>query len=377
MFLYRGWAERFNIMLANSLGADLAALFFSIDGLDPKSMGFIGKMIPFGTNETRLWKGFRQIYLKYRVLFHTRFLSDYDTVIFSNDSLSAIRNARKDARKIYYAHSLPRYLFEEREFYYQKVPFFLRPIYVLIRAIFEIMYRHELGQVDQIYTNSTNLQMAIKTYLGRESEIIHPPVDTKAFIPTPHPNLTITKTPHPNPLLEGEGVMGENYYISFSKLSSLKRVARTVEAFRDMPDTKLLVIYGKNDPQKDEIIKIAEWCPNITFLTLSNNNDLPQYISAALATIFIAQNEDFGMVALESMACGVPVIGVDEWGIKETVIHQKTGFLISKEATKIELIEAVRHLDRETALTMKDDCIKRAHEFSLENFETIVKEKFL
>ena len=57
----------------------------------------------------------------------------------------------------------------------------------------------------------------------------------------------------PTPLSQG----GDNYYISFSKLSSLKRVARTVEAFREMPDRKLLVIYGENDPQKDEIMALA------------------------------------------------------------------------------------------------------------------------
>jgi glycosyltransferase involved in cell wall biosynthesis len=83
------------------------------------------------------------------------------------------------------------------------------------------------------------------------------------------------------------------------------------------------------------------------------------------------------MVALESMSCGVPVIGVDEWGIRETVIDGKTGILISSDATKEELIQAVQKLDIETALTMKDACIERAREFSLESFEKIVREKFL
>lgn len=77
-------------MLAKSLGADIAALFFNPEGLDPRSMGFTGNLISFGQNRYR--KGLRQIYLKYRLLFHTEFLAEYDAVIFSNDSLSAIRN---------------------------------------------------------------------------------------------------------------------------------------------------------------------------------------------------------------------------------------------------------------------------------------------
>lgn len=267
-------------MLARALGADLAALFFSTNGLEPKSMGFSGKLIPFGENKYH--GGVRQIYLKWRVLFYTKFLREYDTVIFSNDSLSAIRNVRAGAKKIYYAHSIPRYLFDQRQFYYQKVPLLLRPIYVLIRALFEHMYRYELSQVDEIYVNSTNLQVAMKQWLGRESHILHPPVDMTTFAPREEKS---------------------DYYISFSKLSSLKRVSRAVEAFREMPDKKLLVIYGQNDPQKEEIMNMANGYPNITFLTLADNNELPKYVARAIATIFIARNEDFGMVALESMSC--------------------------------------------------------------------------
>lgn len=50
MFLYRGGAERFNIMFARAIGADLAALFFSPESLKPETMGFTGKIIPFGRN---------------------------------------------------------------------------------------------------------------------------------------------------------------------------------------------------------------------------------------------------------------------------------------------------------------------------------------
>ena len=126
--------------------------------------------------------------------------------------------------------------------------------------------------VDEIYVNSTNLQVAMKQYLGRESQILHPPVDMDVFVPTKEK---------------------EDYYISFSKLSTLKRVNRTIEAFREMPDKKLLVIYGQNDPQKEEIMAMAMGYSNITFLTLDDNNELPRYIGRAIATIFIAKNEDF------------------------------------------------------------------------------------
>lgn len=83
------------------------------------------------------------------------------------------------------------------------------------------------------------------------------------------------------------------------------------------------------------------------------------------------------MVALESMACGVPVIGVDEGGIRETVIDGQTGVLLSAEARKEELIGAVDELTRERAQSMQDACIRRAEQFSLGAFEERVREKFL
>lgn len=54
-------------------------------------------------------------------------------------------------------------------------------------------------------------------------------------------------------------------------------------------------------------------------------------IAGAIATICVSKNEDFGMVAIESMSCGVPVIAVDEGGYRETMVAGETGYLIPPE----------------------------------------------
>ena len=79
-----------------------------------------------------------------------------------------------------------------------------------------------------------------------------------------------------------------------------------------MPEKNIIILYGKNDSQKDEYMKLGAGYPNIIFLELSDNNHLPLMISGAIASICVSEHEDFGMVAIESMACGVPVIAVDE-----------------------------------------------------------------
>lgn len=96
------------------------------------------------------------------------------------------------------------------------------------------------------------------------------------------------------------------------------------------------------------------------------------------------------MVAIESMACGVPVIAVDEGGYRETMLDGKTGRLVHsaqytvhsmetmEQRKKIEtaLTEIVRNTKTEEWEAMKEDCIARASEFSIEKFKQQLKSYF-
>lgn len=97
-----------------------------------------------------------------------------------------------------------------------------------------------------------------------------------------------------------------------------------VDAFLNMPDKKLIFTYGKNDPQKEEILSKIAQSPHITAIEAPEEGKLISLIQRAIATIYIPIDEDFGMSPIESMSCGVPVIGVDDGGLKETIIHEKT-----------------------------------------------------
>lgn len=71
---------------------------------------------------------------KFATKFKTGFLKGYDVVVFSGDTLSAVGNCKKEATKICYFHSIPRYLFDQKDLYLSKVPKFLRWPYLLVRA---------------------------------------------------------------------------------------------------------------------------------------------------------------------------------------------------------------------------------------------------
>lgn len=348
-FLYKwGW-ERLIMMMWKALNSNIASGFFDENSFDLRKNNFKWEMIEVSSPIFK--SGFRHIKLKLAFYFKTKFLKNYDNIIFSWDCTIAVRNARKDAKKIYYCHTPPRYLYDQYDRYIKKINPVLKPIYILLAKLFKYLYEKDLEKFDLILTNSKNTQSRIKKFLWKESEILYPPVDTDEF----------------------KYISQSDYYLSFARISEIKRVDRIVEAFKRMPDKKLIVIYWKNDPQKEEVFEIGKWCKNIKFITLEDNSKLKDYIWNSIATIYIPVDEDFWMSPVESMACGKPVLWTDEWGLKESIIHEKTWLLINPQAKIEDIMEAVKYLSPEKCLEMKKDCISRANDFGLAQFEEKLK----
>ncbi len=206
--------------------------------------------------------------------------------------------------------------------------------------------------MDLILTNSINTQKRIKRYLWYTSHVLYPPVDTKRFI----------------------SLWQKWYFLSFARLADAKRVDMIVEAFKKLPNEKLIVIYGKNDPQRDKIFDLAKESSNIELVTLEDNDLLYEYIGNARATIYIPIDEDFGMSPVESMSAGKPVLWVDDGWLKETVIHKQTWYLCPQDIHVEDIISGVKYLSIDKCESMKDYCVKRASEFWLEAFEKKLKE---
>ena len=344
-FLYKwGW-ERLILMMWKILKSDIASWFISSWSFDLRKQWFNWKIIEISTEIFAKW--FRHIKLKFSFLFKTKFLSVYDTVIFSWDCISAVRNCNKQSKKIYYCHTPPRYLYDLKELYLQKISIFLKPIFLLISYLFKKMYENDIKKMDLILTNSENSQKRIKEFLWIESKVLYPPVDIKEF----------------------KFISMSDYYLSFARLSDAKRVDKIVEAFKLLPEKKIIIIYWENDPQKEKIFAIAKGFNNIKFVTLPWNIWFTKYIWNAIATIYIPIDEDFWMSPVESMSAWKPVIWVNDWGLKETIIHNKTWILINKEANIKELVEAINLLTTEKSIKMRKDCKKRAKDFSLDKFE--------
>jgi len=366
-FIYRWGAERLVLLMAKALNADIATAYFDPASFNLKDIGFTGKMniiMPLF-----FWKGLswlpkkigfvinnmlRHFGMKFFFTYNTKILQEYDIVIFSGDCLAGTRNIQKYAKSYYYCHTPPRYLFDQHDIYLAKVPKIVQWGYNRFVRWYQKLYLRDIARINTIFTNSTNTKNRLKIFTGYNSDIIYPPVDLSQFLPS-----------------ETRG----DYYYSWARLASIKRVDRIVEAFAGMPDKKLIFSYGKNDPDREKVLKLAKNHPNITTIKSPDDPELIKLISESIATIYIHIDEDFWMSPVESMACWVPVIGVNDGGLKESVIDKKTGILIWKEANVDKLRAAIQNLTLEKSLTMKWDCIEQAKKFWLEEFARQVKEK--
>lgn len=162
------------------------------------------------------------------------------------------------------------------------------------------MYEKNIKKFDHIFSNSKNVEKRLLDYTGMQSEIIYPPTDTHFFSPGE------SILPDNIPFMPGE------YFYSWARLSPPKRVDIIVDAFLEMPEKQLIISYGANDPMKEIILAKIEQSPNILAIEAPDDELLRSLIRGALASIYIPIDEDFGMSPVESMACGIPVIGVKE-----------------------------------------------------------------
>lgn len=163
------------------------------------------------------------------------------------------------------------------------------------------------------------------------------------------------------------------YYLSTARLTSKKRVEEIVRAFTYLPYKNLVVLYREEDTKKNLCMQIARGHENIFFKKIAYDSEIPPIIANSIATLSVAWEDDFALSAIESMACGIPIIGVDERGYREVITHGKTGTLLKKDFTEYEIIDAINLMTIEKATDMKEACIKKASEFSMEHFAQELK----
>lgn len=201
--------------------------------------------------------------------------------------------------------------------------------------------------VDVLVANSKFTAQRIWKYYRRESTVIYPPVDVESFQPCEKK---------------------EDYFLTVSRLVHYKQVELIIEAFRQLPEQRLVVI--GDGPLFDKLNQTKPG--NVELL---GRRDRPEVIAAmqkARALVYAAK-EDFGIVPVEAQACGTPVIAYGAGGALETVnplaSEYPTGVFFAEQTPGSVLDGIQEFLANEKSFSCKS-CRTNAEVFSVERFRT-------
>lgn len=280
-------------------------------------------------------------------------LRNYDLVISSSHAFAKGALTSAEQLHLSYVHSPMRYAWDLHHEYLADYGLDHGLKGWLARAMFHRLRRWDrqtANNVDLFIANSANVARRIWRTYRRRSIVLYPPVDTSRF------SLAPAK---------------DNYYLSVSRLVSYKRVDLLVQAFRLMPERRLLVI--GDGPELERLKALAG--ANIEFLGHQPDPVVADHLARARALVFAA-NEDFGITPVEAQAAGTPVIAYRSGGALETVIDARhdpggTGIFFD-EQTPTALAAAIRESENLLADISPATCRDHAQRFST----TVFHERF-
>ena len=271
-------------------------------------------------------------------------LSEYDLVISSSHAEAKGVITRPETLHICYCYTPVRYYWSGYHHYLENPRFgALNPIVKTIMPYMtnylRVWDRCAADRVDLFVAISRHVARRIKKYYRRDADVIYPPVNTAWLKPSP----TV-----------------DDYFLMVGRLIPYKRADIVVEAFNRLGLPLKIVGTGSEMEQLREMAG-----PNIEFLGRTPDRELGELYSRCLALLF-PQEEDFGIVPLEAMAAGRPVIAYGGGGALETVVEGKTGVFFDRQDAQ-SVVEAVRGFDpgrfeperaREQALKFDVDLFK-------------------
>lgn len=282
-------------------------------------------------------------------------LSGYDLIISSSHAVAKGVITGPGQLHICYCHTPVRYAWDLQHRYLKEsgldrgVKSALARLMLHYIRIWDVRTTHG---VDHFVTNSNYVGRRVRRIYGRDSTTIYPPVDTNYFTPS------------------GKR---QKYYLTASRMVPYKRMDLIVEAFRNLPDRKLIVI--GDGPERRKIEKLGG--PNVEFLGYQPDHVMKLHLQQAQAFIFAAE-EDFGILPVEAQACGTPVIAYGKGGALETVVDidnatgaDATGVLFYRQVPEAISSAIMRF---EAAHIAPAACRAWAETFSLAHFQSTMRE---
>ena len=275
-------------------------------------------------------------------------LDDYDVIISSNSAYSHGVITSSSAKHICYCHSPMRYAWDWSAEYRRenKISGLKSMLYTPLISYLRSWDSIAADRPDKYVANSRTVQGRIKKYYRQSSDLVYPPVEVDRF---------------------KSSKSHENFFLIVSTITPYKRIDLAVQLFNKIG--RRLVIIG-DGPQRKYLENIAG--DNIDFLGFKDDETVSEYMKNCRALIFPGE-EDFGIVPVEAMACGKPVLAFAKGGCTETVVSGKTGEFFFEPTVESMEDGLARLLYNERYY--KPRTIRRhAEQFSKENFQKKIKQ---
>ena len=271
----------------------------------------------------------------------------YDLIVSSEAGPAKWVIPGPNTRHICYCHSPLRYIWDQREVYFGQLP---RPMRPFAHAVASGLRRSDAlaaNRVDQFIANSTFVRNRIWKYYRRDADVIHPPVDVKQYI-------------------VGDG---GDYYLVAGEHRRYKRMDLAIKACTAL-GRRLIVAGG--DSKSKELRSIAG--PTVEFVGRPDDATFRKLLSGCRALLFPGP-EDFGIVAVEAMASGRPVIALAEGGALDSVSPGVSGILY--HGTEVEDVKrAILEFEGNENAFIPSQCVAWAMKFDrtifMQNLRSVV-----
>lgn len=291
-------------------------------------------------------------------IFESFDFSDYDIVVSSGTTWNKGILTKPEQMHVTYIHTPPRFLYKySQESTKWEKPFF-KPIYSYLVNFLRLWDYAAAQRPDYLVTNSQTTRKRILKFYGRDAKVINPPVEVRI-----NSEDSLKKA-------------GAPYFLAIGRLSKYKNFDLLVETFNKVKYP--LIIVGTGLEEK-KLKKLAG--KNIVFKGRVSNDEKHELLENCMGLINPVVDEDFGIVPVEAMAHGKPVLAHKSGGHLETVIENETGLLydenivesLSEKLTQFELMVKNKDFDHEKIKGHAQKYSKERFKSELENF---VREKW-
>jgi glycosyltransferase involved in cell wall biosynthesis len=274
-------------------------------------------------------------------------LRGYDLVLSSSHCVAKGARRAPGARHVSYCFTPMRYVWDLYDDYFgRRAGPLVRALMPPVAAALRRWDRRSSVRVDDFVAISRHVASRIQRRYGRSAEVIYPPVDVQRF-----------------DLADGDA---EDFYLVVSALVPYKRVDLAIEAVNRLGRRLLVVGSG---PEARALRRVAR--PDVEFLGWRSDAEIADLYRRCRAVLFPGV-EDFGIVPLEAMAAGRPVVAFAAGGALETVVPPGTGDpptgLFFDVQTVDALVDALRRLES-GAIAFDSKALRaRAEEFDRPRF---------